>query len=66
MYRGKVVRVLDYGAMLQLEVGEDGGSGVRALLHISEVSPERVRSMDEALQVSWRARCRPSRPLCML
>ena len=46
VYHASVVRLLDYGAMLQLT-----DSGMRALLHISEISPERVRSIEEALQV---------------
>ena len=46
MYRAEVIRLLDYGAMVLL-----ADSGMRALLHISEISAERVRSIEEVLQV---------------
>lgn len=45
-YRGRVVRLLDFGAMLELE-----GLGLRALLHISEVAPTRIRAIDDVLKV---------------
>lgn len=46
MYRARVQRLLDYGAMVELLPG-----GLRALLHISEVSPQRLRSIEDALKV---------------
>lgn len=46
VYRGTVTRLMDFGAMVELEP-----SGLRALLHISEVSAQRVRSIDDVLQV---------------
>lgn len=48
-YRGRVVRLLDFGAMLELE-----GLGLRALLHISEVAPTRIRAIDDVLQARGR------------
>lgn len=58
-YRGRVVRLLDFGAMLELE-----GLGLRALLHISEVAPTRIRAIDDVLKVGrdgrdgWLGGCR--------
>ncbi|KAL4458391.1 hypothetical protein ABPG75_013256 [Micractinium tetrahymenae] len=46
VYRGTVARVLDFGAQVTLEP-----SGARGWLHISEVSPQRLRSIDDALKV---------------
>ncbi|EFN54220.1 hypothetical protein CHLNCDRAFT_36088 [Chlorella variabilis] len=46
VYRGTVTRLMDFGAMVELEP-----SGLRALLHISEVSAQRVRSIDDVLQI---------------
>lgn len=40
MYRGTVTKLFDYGALVTL-----ADSGARALLHISEISPTRVRSV---------------------
>lgn len=48
MYRGTVVRLMDYGALMLL-----AGSGAKALLHISEVSPDRIRDIGDVLQVGW-------------
>lgn len=45
MYRGTVSRLLDHGALVCLEP-----SGARAWLHISEVSPQRLRSIQDALR----------------
>lgn len=46
MYRGVVTKLLDFGALVELQ-----GSGLRALLHISEVAQERVRAIDDVLKV---------------
>jgi polyribonucleotide nucleotidyltransferase len=45
VYRGTVVRLLDFGAIVQLLPNRDG------LLHISQVSEQRVESVGEVLQV---------------
>ncbi|KAL4429595.1 hypothetical protein ABPG77_008644 [Micractinium sp. CCAP 211/92] len=45
VYRGTVSRLLDFGAHVTLEP-----SGARAWLHISEVSPQRLRSIEDALR----------------
>lgn len=47
MYRARVLRLLDYGAMVELAPPDS----LRTLLHISEVSPQRVRSIEDALKV---------------
>lgn len=44
MIRGKVVRTTDFGAFVQLEEGIDG------LIHISELSEERIRSVTDKVQ----------------
>lgn len=41
MHRGKVVRTTDFGAFVQLEEGIDG------LLHISEISEQRIRAVTD-------------------
>ncbi|PSC68371.1 polyribonucleotide nucleotidyltransferase [Micractinium conductrix] len=46
VYRGTVTKLFDYGALVTL-----ADSGARALLHISEISPTRVRSIEEALSL---------------
>lgn len=52
-----MVKLLDYGALVVLEE-----SGLRALLHISEVSAERVRAMEDVLAVGQvRGQCSKGR-----
>ncbi len=46
MYRATVTRLMDYGALVEVHPGS-----VRCLLHISELAPHRVRSVDEELSV---------------
>ncbi len=42
---GKVVRIVPFGAFVQLEDGVDG------LVHISQISWERVEKVEDALQI---------------
>jgi polyribonucleotide nucleotidyltransferase len=44
-YLGKVVRVVDFGAFVELVPGTDG------LVHISQLSTERVEKVEDAVQV---------------
>jgi small subunit ribosomal protein S1 len=44
MHRGKVVRTTDFGAFVQLEEGVDG------LLHISEISEQRIRAVTDKVK----------------
>ena len=43
-YKGKVVKIVDFGAFVEVLPGSQG------LLHISEISHERIRSVDEVLK----------------
>lgn len=45
VYLGKVVRVVDFGAFVELIPGTDG------LVHISQLSTERVEKVEDAVQV---------------
>lgn len=45
IYLGKVVRVVDFGAFVELIPGTDG------LVHISQLSTERVEKVEDAVQV---------------
>ena len=45
IYTGKVVRITDFGAFVELLPGTDG------MVHISQLSTERVRSVADVLQV---------------
>ena len=44
MYEGTVLRLLDFGAIVQLLPGRDG------LLHISQISNERVNAVSDHLK----------------
>ena len=44
-FNGKVVKIMDFGAFIELLPGQDG------LLHISEISRERVDRVDDVLKV---------------
>jgi small subunit ribosomal protein S1 len=44
VYKGKVSKLMDFGAFVELEPGVEG------LVHISELSPQRVRSVSEVVQ----------------
>lgn len=44
-YEGKVVRIVDFGAFVELAPGKDG------LVHISEISSARVETVESALSV---------------
>jgi len=46
VYTGKVVGVKDFGAFIQIP-----GCDMRALLHISEIAPERIRAVEDVLQM---------------
>jgi polyribonucleotide nucleotidyltransferase len=45
VYQGKVVRIVPFGAFLELIPGRDG------LLHISQVAPHRVERVEDVLQL---------------
>lgn len=49
---GKVVRILDFGAFVELEPGVDG------LVHISQVSPKRVEKVADELNIGDEIECR--------
>jgi polyribonucleotide nucleotidyltransferase len=44
VYHGKVVRVMDFGAFVEIMPGRDG------LLHISQISDERVEDIHTVLK----------------
>jgi polyribonucleotide nucleotidyltransferase len=46
VYTGKVVGVKDFGAFIQIP-----GCDMRALLHISEIAPERIRAVEDVVNV---------------
>jgi polyribonucleotide nucleotidyltransferase len=45
MYRGKVVRIMDFGAFVELLPGQDG------LVHISELAPYRVAKVTDVVNI---------------
>jgi polyribonucleotide nucleotidyltransferase len=45
LYLGKVVRVVDFGAFVEIVPGTDG------LVHISQLSTQRVEKVEDAIQV---------------
>lgn len=45
VYQGKVVKLMDFGAFVNILPGKDG------LVHISEISDERVDSVESAYEV---------------
>ncbi|MEA2113530.1 MAG: polyribonucleotide nucleotidyltransferase [Patescibacteria group bacterium] len=45
VFKGKVVKIMDFGAFVEILPGQDG------LLHISEISNERVNRVDDVLKV---------------
>ena len=45
IYTGKVVRITDFGAFVEIIPGTDG------LVHISQISPERINRVEDALQM---------------
>jgi 4-hydroxy-3-methylbut-2-enyl diphosphate reductase len=49
---GKVVRIVPFGAFVQLEDGVDG------LVHISQISWERVEKVEDALQIGQEVRAK--------
>lgn len=44
-YTGKVVRITDFGAFVEIIPGTDG------MVHISQLSPDRLRRVEDAIQV---------------
>lgn len=50
IYEGKVNRILDFGAIIQLLPGRDG------LLHISEIANHRIQNINEVLSVGQKIR----------
>lgn len=44
IYDGKVVKIMDFGAFVNIMPGRDG------LVHISEISPERIENVTDVLQ----------------
>lgn len=45
IYTGKVVRITDFGAFVEIIPGTDG------MVHISQISPERINRVEDALQM---------------
>jgi polyribonucleotide nucleotidyltransferase len=45
IYDGKVVRITDFGAFVEILPGTDG------LVHISQISPDHLRNVEEAIQM---------------
>ena len=45
IFEGKVVRIMDFGAFVELIPGQDG------LVHISELAPFRVKTVDQVLKL---------------
>ncbi|WBF65334.1 MAG: polyribonucleotide nucleotidyltransferase [Candidatus Kinetoplastibacterium crithidii] len=45
IYEGKILRILDFGAIVQLFPGKDG------LLHISEISNNRIQNISDVLSI---------------
>ncbi|AGF47057.1 polyribonucleotide nucleotidyltransferase [Candidatus Kinetoplastibacterium desouzaii TCC079E] len=45
VYEGKILRILDFGAIVQLFPGRDG------LLHISEISSTRIQNINDVLSI---------------
>jgi polyribonucleotide nucleotidyltransferase len=43
VYQGKVVKIMDFGAFVQILPGTDG------LLHISQISEQRVKRVEDVL-----------------
>jgi small subunit ribosomal protein S1 len=48
--KGKVTRIMDFGAFVELEPGVEG------LVHISELAPQRVRRVSDVVQVGQEVR----------
>ncbi|AFZ82548.1 polyribonucleotide nucleotidyltransferase [Candidatus Kinetoplastibacterium crithidii (ex Angomonas deanei ATCC 30255)] len=48
VYEGKILRILDFGAIVQLFPGKDG------LLHISEISNNRIQNISDVLSIGQR------------
>ncbi len=44
VYKGKVTKLMDFGAFVELEAGVEG------LVHISELSPQRVRAVSDVVK----------------
>ena len=45
VYMGKVTRILQFGALVEVLPGKEG------LLHISQISNERIKKVEDALRV---------------
>ena len=45
IYKGKVVRILDFGAFVELAPGKDG------LVHISKLAPQRVNKVEDVVSL---------------
>jgi polyribonucleotide nucleotidyltransferase len=45
LYHGEVVRIMNFGAFVQILPGKDG------MVHISQLAPERVRSVEDVVKV---------------
>ena len=56
IYEGTVLRLLDFGAIVQLLPGKDG------LLHISQIAKERVNQVSDYLKEGQIVRVKVSRP----
>jgi polyribonucleotide nucleotidyltransferase len=51
IYKGKVTRVMDFGAFVEVIPGVLGLSGKEGLVHISQLSKERVEKVDDVVKV---------------
>ncbi|AFM42419.1 polyribonucleotide nucleotidyltransferase [Desulfosporosinus acidiphilus SJ4] len=51
IYKGKVTRVMDFGAFVEVIPGVLGLSGKEGLVHISQLSSERVEKVEDVVKV---------------
>ncbi|MGC7870549.1 polyribonucleotide nucleotidyltransferase [Desulfosporosinus sp. SYSU MS00001] len=51
IYKGKVTRVMDFGAFVEVIPGVLGLSGKEGLVHISQLSQERVEKVEDVVKV---------------
>jgi polyribonucleotide nucleotidyltransferase len=51
IYKGKVMRVMDFGAFVEVIPGVLGLSGKEGLVHISQLSHERVEKVEDVVKV---------------
>ncbi|MDI9336019.1 MAG: S1 RNA-binding domain-containing protein, partial [Gammaproteobacteria bacterium] len=51
IYHGTVLRVVDYGAFINVIPGRNGAPGKDGLVHISQISQEKVTNINEKIVV---------------